>query len=173
MADSERIVRGTVTQSSDQNMREVQVNLQADEVRDGIEHFEPYGFSSEPFIDGNTDALTVFFDDSREHGAVICVADRRYRIKALEKGEVVIYDDKKRKIHFKRDGILIDGADSPVTVTTSANVVINASQVQINADVQVNGTLTATGSITGGNIVLQTHTHGGVESGGSSTGGPQ
>ena len=123
MADSERIVRGTVTQSSDQNMREVQVNLQEDEVRDGIEHFEPYGFSSEPFIDGNTDALTVFFDDSREHGAVICVADRRYRIKALEKGEVVIYDDKKRKIYLKRDGILIDGADSPITVNTSSNVV--------------------------------------------------
>ena len=33
----------------------------------------------------------------------MCVADRRFRVKSLKTGEVVIYDDKKRHIHLKRD----------------------------------------------------------------------
>lgn len=202
MPDSERIVRGTVSQASDQNLREVQVELQDDEVRDNLEHMEPYGFTSEPFLDKKTDAVIAFTDDSRELGLVLCVADRRYRLKALKKGEVAMYDDLGRKIYLRREGILIDGASSKIDIQTSAVVNINASasvnvttgSVNINASettisghvtiqgglnvsggegAQVSGAIAASEDITAGAISVQKHVHGGVQSGGSNTSTPQ
>ena len=55
------------------------------------------------------------------------------------------------------------------------NIIVKAkNQVVIDApNLQVNGTINATGVITGAGISLSTHTHGGVQSGSSSTGVPQ
>lgn len=47
---------------------------------------------------------------------------------------------------------------------------LQLSQLNITADVNVTGTITATGDVTAGNISLQQHTHGGVRTGGGSTG---
>ena len=92
MADIER---GTVTISkNDDELRELQVEHQSGEVRQDVEHMEPYGFSSEPYTDKKTDAITFYTDESHELGFVMCVADRRFRVKSLKTGEVVIYDDK-------------------------------------------------------------------------------
>ena len=63
-------------------MRELQVRLLADEVRDELEHVEPYGFTSEPKGDGKPEAFALFFDGDRSHGVVFAVADRRFRILA-------------------------------------------------------------------------------------------
>lgn len=41
-------------------MRELQVRLLADEVRDDLEHVEPYGFTSEPKDDGKPEAFALF-----------------------------------------------------------------------------------------------------------------
>lgn len=93
------IERGTVTISkNDDELRELQVEHQSGEVRQDVEQMEPYGFSSEPYTDGKKDAINLFFDDERNHGVVINVADRRYRITQMKTGEVVIYDDKKRHV---------------------------------------------------------------------------
>ena len=55
------------------------------------------------------------------------------------------------------------------------NIILKATgQVVIDApNLQVNGTINATGDVTGAGISLSTHTHGGVQSGTSSTGVPQ
>lgn len=55
------------------------------------------------------------------------------------------------------------------------NIILKAAgQVVIDApNLQVNGTINATGDVTGAGISLSTHTHGGVQSGTSSTGVPQ
>ena len=202
MPDSERIVRGTVSQAKDKNLRELQVELQDDEVRDNLEHMEPYGFTSEPFLDEQTDAVIAFTDDSREHGLVICVADRRYRLKALKKGEVAMYDDLGRKIYLRREGILIDGASSKIDIKTSTTVNINASasvnvttsnvsitspettisghvtikgglNVSGGSGAAVEGSLTTTGDVVANSISLDNHVHTGVQPGGGNTGGPQ
>lgn len=44
--------------------------------------------------------------------------------------------------------------------------------LDIHGDVTVQGKIEATGLIKGGGVTLQTHVHGGVQSGGSNTGGP-
>ncbi len=119
-------LRGSVTASKDGKMRRLQLAMRADETRDNLEHFEPYGFSSEPFTDGKTDALVHFLDDCKAHGIVVCVDDRRYRITGMEQGEVAIFDDKERHVYLKRDGIEIDGVDDPITIKTNGDININA-----------------------------------------------
>ena len=144
-----------------------------------MEHMEPYGFTSEPFPDGQTDALVVYTDTHNGHGIVIVAHDKRYRITNLKPGEVCIFDDKKRVIHLKRQGIEIDGVDDPITVKTTGNIIINAGDsVNITANSvhvtaqstvinspanQINGPLTVTGqivvqgglAISGGNATVQ------------------
>ncbi|MFM7945868.1 Gp138 family membrane-puncturing spike protein [Hafnia paralvei] len=93
-------------------------------------------------------------------------------------------------VKFSNDGIDIV---SPLVVQVNGNkVVINADEkISLNApiieangkltqgsgsyagDAIFGGTITATGEITGNGIHLSTHKHGGVESGGSTTDGPQ
>lgn len=160
------VVQGTVTVAKgDTKTRRLQVESADSYVEDDLEHFESYGFTSEPFPDGQTDAITVYTDTHQGHGVVLVVHDRRYRITNLKPGEVCIYDDKKRVVYFKREGIEINGVDDPISVkttgdiiiTSGANVNITATSVNVTAQStvinspanQVNGPLTVTGQIVG------------------------
>lgn len=133
------IERGTITASKNNDqLRELQVQLQDNYVQDELEHLEPYGFSSEPHCDKQTDAMVAFLGNQRGHGIVLSVTDRRYRITQMKTGEVCIYDDKKRHVYLKQDGIEIDGADSPITVKTTNSVTINAAaNINLNASATV------------------------------------
>ena len=138
------IERGTITASkNDDQLRELQVQLQDNYVQDELEHLEPYGFSSEPHCDKQTDAMVAFLGNQRGHGVVLSVTDRRYRITQMKTGEVCIYDDKKRHVYLKQDGIEIDGANSPITVKTTNSVTINAS-ANINLNATANVSIKAT-----------------------------
>ena len=102
------LARGTVSAADGtKKMRVVQVRLLADEVRDDLEHVEPYGFTSEPLDDEQPEAFAAFFGGDRSHGIVFCIADRRYRLTKLKAGEVALYDDQGQKVHLTRDGIVI------------------------------------------------------------------
>lgn len=202
-----QIVRSTITGAKPESeMREVQTLYNSTSVQDDMEHLEPYGFTSEPFTDGQTDAVNLYFDDERNHGVVINIADRRYRITGMKSGEVAIYDNQKRHVYLKQDCIEIDGVDSPINVKTSDTINANANvvnvtapnvnikgdvtitgNVTINGNTAINGGMTATqgmdaggsisaggdisanGDVTAGSISLQSHVHGGVESGSSTT----
>ena len=138
------IERGTITASKNNDqLRELQVQLQDNYVQDELEHLEPYGFSSEPHCDKQTDAMIAFLGNQRGHGIVLSVTDRRYRITQMKTGEVCIYDDKKRHVYLKEDGIEIDGADSPITVKTTNSVTINAA-ANINLNASANVSIKAT-----------------------------
>lgn len=145
----EFLARGSVSAyDGKKKMRELQVKLLADEVRDELEQIEPYGFTAEPHADGIPEAFTLFFDGERSHGVVISVADRRFRFKELAPGEVAIYDDLGQRVHLTRNHIHIHtplnlkvtvGKDSNVDVSGSATVNVAGS-----ATVNVNGATTLT-----------------------------
>ncbi len=61
--------------------------------------------------------------------------------------------------------------DGGITLTSPIAVTINAPTT-INGALAVNGTISSTGNMTAGGIDLQTHVHGGVQSGSGSSGGP-
>lgn len=75
-------------------------------------------------------------------------------------------------IELTQDKKVIIHAPAGVKIESDSTVEIDAAQVTINAPVQVNSTITASGDVSGGGVSLDTHTHSGVESGGSNTGRP-
>lgn len=83
--------RAIVTAVEAGGMQVVQVNLLAGETKDGVEHFEPYGFTSHPHP--GAEAAVGFLGGDRSHGIALVVADRRYRIASLQPGEVAIFTD--------------------------------------------------------------------------------
>lgn len=82
----------------------LQMRLTADEVKDGMEHFEPYGFTSNP--KPGAEGLSAFINGDRSHGVVICVSDRRFRLQGLQTGEVALYTDEGDFLHFKRGRVI-------------------------------------------------------------------
>lgn len=101
------MTRGTVVLvNAASKMQTLQLRLTANEAKDGVEHFEPYGFTSNP--QPGAEALTIFLAGDRSHGITIITPDRRYRLTGLESGEVALHDDLGQKVHLKRDKILIE-----------------------------------------------------------------
>jgi phage baseplate assembly protein V len=108
----------------------VQAQLLADELQDDMERIQQYGYTSVPLP--GAEGVAVFAGGNRDHGLVIAVEDRRYRLKGLKGGEVALYDDLGHKVHLTRDGIVIDGAGQQVTIT-------NTPKTRIESDLDVTG----------------------------------
>lgn len=85
-------------------LQSLQMRLTADEVKDGMEHFEPYGFTSNPHP--GSEGLAAFLGGDRSHGVVICVSDRRFRLQGLQSGEVALHTDEGDVMHFKRGRVI-------------------------------------------------------------------
>lgn len=69
--------------------------------------------------------------------------------------------------------IRTDDGGSFIELRQGGNVTITSKQVTINGDVKVNGAITSTGDQIAAGISQTGHVHGGVQSGGSNTGGPR
>lgn len=82
----------------------VQVKLLDGEVRDGVERFQDYGFTSVP-VPG-AEGVMVCVSGDRDHGIVIKIDDRRARMKGLQPADVAVYDNRGQFIHLHQDGIL-------------------------------------------------------------------
>lgn len=119
------IARGTVAASNAATkMQTLQMRLLAKEVKDDVEHFEPYGFTSAPA--SGAEGIALFLDGDRSHGIVVVVADRRYRLTGLATGEVALHDDLGQKVHLTRAGIVVHSA--ALVRVEAANVQVHASQ---------------------------------------------
>ena len=105
-------------------LQTVQISGMEGELFDGVEHFQPYGFAAHPHADA--EAILLSAGGTRSHGLVIIAADRRYRLRAMEAGEVAIYDDQDQVVRLKRDGIFVS---SPFKID------IEAPEVTVTADV--------------------------------------
>lgn len=117
-------------------LRRLNISILADEVKDGVEHFEAYGISSRPLPDA--EALVVFLGGNRDHAVALSVTDRRYRPKDLEPGEVVIFDDQEQEIRIKRDGIFITTTrPDGVNITTTKATVTATGDVSVDSATKV------------------------------------
>ena len=165
------ITRGTIETADDsKKMQELTFNGLHDEVKDGVEHWQRYGFSAVPLPpsqassggssgssgsaslgDGAAgtgqgekqyaEALVVSGSGSRSHPVVIAVDDRRHRPKNLKAGEAIQYDDQGQKVHLTRDGIV---ASSPKKVTFQA--VDGQGNAKASITIEPNGTVTIKGA---------------------------
>lgn len=140
--------RGVLRGVTDTGPRQqVQVELLKDELRDGLEHMQNYGFTSHPT---GGDCAVAFNGGNREQGIVLVIDDRRYRIPLLA-GEVAIYDDLGNKIELLRE---------MVKVTAVQHVEVVAPTIKLIGDLELVGNINTTGTITNnGKRVDSTHTH--------------
>ncbi|WP_350649539.1 phage baseplate assembly protein V [Pseudomonas sp. HY13-MNA-CIBAN-0226] len=144
MMFSRGVLRG-VTDSGPR--QQVQVELFKDELRDGLEHMQNYGFTSHPL---GGDVAVAFLGGNREQGIVLVVDDRRYRI-PLQAGEVAIYDDQGNKIELLR---------GMVKVTAAQHVEVVSPTIKLVGNIEVIGDIVTTGTITNnGKRIDSTHTH--------------
>ena len=146
---SNMIARGTVTLvNAATKMQSLQLRLLAGETKDNVEHFEAYGFTSNP--NAGAECLALFLDGDRSHGVVICVADRRYRVKGLATGEVILHDDQGQSVYLMRDGLkLTDKAGSIMQMNGDGSGEITfAAGLTINANSKIIGTLNVTQDLT-------------------------
>lgn len=98
------LARGTVEAVQDDGqMQSVDLALMHDERATKLERFQQYGLSSHPHA--GAESVTVFLQGNRDHGVVIAVDDRRYRMTSMAPGEVAVYDDQDQCVHLKRDQI--------------------------------------------------------------------
>jgi len=143
--------RSTISKVDDSvGTQRAQITVLADEVLDQVERLSEYGFSSNPLAGASS--LVLFAGGNRGHAVIVATDDARYRAHGLNSGEVCVYNNTGSKILLKSDGsIVITPASGTLTV---------------------NGAITATGDVKAGSISLESHVHGGVQSGGSKTGAP-
>lgn len=146
------LARGSVVMAdSSKKMQTLQVKLLAGEIKDSLEHFEPYGFTSNPHP--GAEPITAFLGGDRSHGVVLIVADRRYRLTGLAKGEVAVSDDLGQKVHLTRNGIVIRGAGKPLTIENVSDIVVSNSGA-LNTTSGGKATFTAAGiDLKGGGAV--------------------
>lgn len=129
------LARGVVTAINDTTkLQALQVSLLAGEIRDDLERFQEYGFTSVPFP--QAEAAVVFLGGNRDHGLVIAVDDRRYRLQGLANGEVAIYTDEADKIYLRR-GNKIEVHTKELAVIAADKVSIATKEVDIQATTKV------------------------------------
>ncbi|MCF7532042.1 phage baseplate assembly protein V [Pseudomonas petrae] len=158
------LTRGVVALAkSTGKLQTLQMRLTHGEVKDGMEHLEPYGFTSCPHE--GAEGLAAFMGGDRSHGVVIVVADRRYRLQALAAGEVAIYTDEGDKIHFKRGRIIDIQTD---TLNISAATAVNFNTPTITQT----GEIVSQGDQVAGGVSQIDHPHTGVRQGSDQSGPP-
>lgn len=70
--------------SSASKCQTVDVSLIAGDEKTGVEHLEPYGFTSR--AKPGSESVILFPDGDRSHAVAIVVSDRRYRLSGLKEG---------------------------------------------------------------------------------------
>ncbi|MDU5045487.1 MAG: phage baseplate assembly protein V, partial [Enterobacter roggenkampii] len=116
--------------NADSKCQTVDVELLAGQGKAGIEHLEPYGFTSR--AKSGAEAVVLFPDGDRSHAVVVSISDRRYRIKGLKTGEVAFYDDQGQTVTLTRNGIVIDGGGKVITFK-------NAPKARFEMDIESTG----------------------------------
>lgn len=138
-------------------LQELQLDLLADETQDAVERFQDYGFASVPHP--QAEAIVACMGGLRSHAVALVVADRRYRLRGMETGEVALFDDLGNVVKLGRDAI---------TITAASRIAIAAPD-----GVDLDGDLRVTGDVTADGISLKAHVHSGVQAGAATSGGPQ
>ena len=155
----------------------VQVKLLDGEVADGVERMQSYGYTSVPLA--GAEGVMACVSGDRNHGIVVVMDDRRYRLKNLQPGEVALYTDEGDTIVMKRGRKIEVTAGAEVTVTApvvkveaSTKVTLTTPLVEMTQDLSVGGSISVVGDVVADGISLTAHAHGGVTPGGGNTGVP-
>ena len=151
----------------DPKLQELQLAIFSGEIRDTVERWQDYGFTSHPLP--GAEAIVLGLGGNTDHGAVIKVDDRRYRLRSLAQGEVALYDDQGQVVHLKRDkSIHIYGCDR-LTVEAAVQITIDTPLLTVSGDIHADGEVSdGVRMMSGDREIYNGHTHPG-DSGGTTS----
>lgn len=130
-----------------------------DEVHDGVERFQNYGFTANP-PDG-AEAIVVSVLGHRDHMIVIALDHRGHRLVGLAKGEAAMFSEHGQTLIMKADG--------SVELKCSGDMTIDAPNLKVTGDILDNAG-TNTNTIALMRAIFNAHIH--PQSGGGNTGTP-
>lgn len=143
--------------NDDPKLQSAQAELLKGELRDNLERFQQYGFTSVPHP--GAEGVAVFVGGNRDHGLLVCVDDRRYRLKGMQGGEVALYTDEGDKIHLKRNREIevitqtLKITCETATVEASEKVTFTTPLAEFSGNVTIAGNLSTAGNSTSaGNV---------------------
>jgi phage baseplate assembly protein V len=121
------IGRGRVTGVYDDTgpIQRMQIQFSAIEVHDPLRRLAEFGFTSLP--PAGADVLVAFLSGDRTNGVIVATGDQTTRFKNLQAGEAAIYNAFGASVYLTKNGIVVDGANQPVTVNNAAGITINSS----------------------------------------------
>lgn len=132
------LTRATFESANDNpKLSEISVNVSHGEKARGVEFMQPYGLSTVPISpksEGGSkrraEVLMLHADDQRSHPIAFMVADRRFRPRDMQEGEVQVHDDQGQKVHLTRDGIVVSSAKKlTLKVGDNGSISIDAAGV--------------------------------------------
>lgn len=138
------LARGVISTVNDgTKVQQMSIKLLAGEMRDKVERFQEYGFTSHPHDD--MEVLTVFIGGDRANPVIVAVGDRKFRLKDLKKGEVALYTDEGDTLIFKRGRTLeINTSNYNVNAGNKTEKITDGLTVNVGGNVK----LTAGGNLT-------------------------
>jgi phage baseplate assembly protein V len=151
--------RGKLNSISNGKTATAQVGLMAEEVYDGVEYPQHFGFISHPPI--GSEVITAHFGGNRSHATILAAFSKSHAPVNLAAGESAIYNAAGSIVHVKANGdiemttaagasinvkndgsIAVNASGSSISVATNGHVNIDSSLVTINGDLTVNGIFT-------------------------------
>jgi phage gp45-like len=100
----------------------LQVSLGKDEIQDGLERLQEYGFSSHPHPEA--EAIVGFINGNRNQGIVLKIDDHRYRVVETAEGTVTVYSSGGNKVQLLPNG--------KISITANAeDVSVNGSAIKL------------------------------------------
>ena len=119
------ITRGVLTATQIAKMQTISGQSQVGRDVAEVEHFEPYGFTSNP----KPGAEPIFANlNGTDQTVAIVIADRRYRITSLAPGEVALYDDNGSSVELRSTGIVVNAVGN-ATVNASGDAIVDGARV--------------------------------------------
>ena len=123
--------RGVVTLSNATGkLQTLQISLLADEDKDSVEHFEPFGFTANPL--SGAEVLAGFVDGDRSHGVVIVACDRRYRVVNLAPGESALFNAFGMSVQLTESGIKVFAGGQAISISDAPQVVVAGGDVVVD-----------------------------------------
>ncbi len=130
------IARGVVRRLDDgPKGQTVDVSLEQGLAATRVEHWQPYGVSYRPLA--GAEVIVLARGGDRDTLVALAAADRRYRVHLDADGDVALHDHEGQVIKLTRDGIEIETATKPVTVTSGVRVSIAAPEIRLGDQVAI------------------------------------
>lgn len=148
--------RGKMLELTPGKAATAKVSLLADEIFDGLEFAQQYGFISSPPVD--SEILAAFLGGNRDHGTILNAFKRDLIPDDLEEGDVCIYGKNGERIMIDATGnMLINNAnvdiiiasDGAITISTTEAITLDTPSLSITGSVNIVGDLTVGGTING------------------------